>query len=74
MFLSVEILIVKYFVEVMDRFSVVINGFSFRSLAQLLYGNLCQLKICASICETTSAFNFPYSSDPGDASGNFSLQ
>lgn len=70
MFLTVEILTAKYFVEVVGRFSGVINCSLFRLLVQLPYGNCCQLKVCASVHETTSAHNFPYSSDPGDASGN----
>lgn len=70
MFLTVEILTAKYFIEVMDGFSAVINCSLFRSLVQLPYGNCCHLKVCASVHETTSAHNFPYSSDPGDASGN----
>lgn len=54
----------------MGGFSAVINCSLFRLLVQLPYGNCCQLKVCASVHETTSAHNFPYSSDPGDASGN----
>lgn len=69
-FLTVEILTAKYFVEVVGRFSAVANCSLFRLLVQLPYGNGCQLKVCAAVHETTSAQNFPSSSGPGDASGN----
>lgn len=59
MFLSVEIFIVNYLLEVMGKFSVVINCFSFSSIIQLPYGDLCQLKSFSSVYETTSAYNFP---------------
>lgn len=69
-FLTVEILTAKYFVEVVGRFSAVANCSLFRLLVKLPYGNGCQLKVCAAVHETTSAQNFPSSSGPGDARGN----